>query len=344
MIVEDRKNFLNKLTWKESTKGKWYLDKREQQAENKDLQPKEDFDILEFEMGGYDVEKDDGRQIKVNDFIFSELGKYKINKIEENQAFLQMEETEVPVPLTSVKKFIHIDFVIVTKTNSFVLSQIEVDINQSLIDTMKHVADILNLLTSLIVMYFKDVRLDSYDKKLHTLDMKEGDKLVFVIKESPEYTCKRSTSKDSTSTDMRHNIAFTTDKPIIVTGFAFFRSTDSSPAVYDVSVYELTEEGAKIPISIMTNIRVLNNEVDSNNLKKVNVPEFEVKPHVKYYCYVHFKIPDMKTYYFNSGSETIDSDGVKFKFYEVSEPGYKCSKTSGHLPFIYYRFNCPLKD
>jgi hypothetical protein len=195
-----------------------------------------------------------------------------------------------------------------------------------------------------MAIYFKDVKLDSYDKKLSTLDLKEGDKILIVLKDSPEYTLKRSTSKDSSFSDQRHVIVFSVDKPILVNGFAFFRNYDSTPAVYDLSVYEMTEEGAKIPLSVMTNIRVNANEVDSYYVKKVNVPEFEVKPHVKYYCYVHYKLAEMKTYYFSSGSETPENEGVKFKFYEVSELGYKCNKISGHLPYIYYKYLCPLKE
>ena len=344
-MIQENKNFLEKLTWKESAKGKWYLDRREQQGEIKEIQRNEDFDILEFEWGGYDIEKDDSRVLKVDEFVICELGTYKINKIEDNQAFLQMGETEVPVPLISVKKLINIDFIIVTKTNSYNLNQIELDLNQTISDAHKHVADLLNLIPGLLVIYFKDVKIESNDKKIHTLDINENDKIVMVLKESPEYICKRSSSKDSTSCELKHMTAFSCDKPIIVYGFGFFRNYDANiPAVYDISVYEMTEEGAKIPLSILTNIRVLSSEVDAQYLKKVNVPEFEVKPHIKYYLYVHFKNSDMKTYFFNSGLDTVDSDGVKFKFHQVDETGYKCSKSSGHLPWIYYKFNSPLKD
>ena len=296
-------------------------------------------------MGGYDVEKDESRVIKVDELVISELGTFKINKIEDNQAFLQMNDTEVPVPLLSVKKFINVDFIIVTKTSSYNLSQIEVDINQSISEVHKHVSELLNLIPNLLVIYFKETKLDTYDKKIHTLDIKDNDKIVMILKESPEFICKRSTSKDTSSCELKHVTAFSTDKPRIINAFSFFRNVEANiPAVYDISVYELTEEGAKIPLSIVTNIRVLPSDVDAQNLKKVIVPEFEVKPHHKYYCYLHFKIPEMKTYYFNSGLDLVDSDGVKFKFYEVDELGYKCSKGSGHLPWIYYKFNSPLKD
>ena len=40
------KNFLKKLTWKESAKGKWYLNKRENQGEIKEIKRNEDIDIL----------------------------------------------------------------------------------------------------------------------------------------------------------------------------------------------------------------------------------------------------------------------------------------------------------
>lgn len=344
MIVEDKKNFLHKLTWKESVKGKWYLDKREQQAENKELQKNEDFDILEFEMGGYDAEKDETRQIKANDFVFSEMGKFKINKIEEGQAFLQMDDNEVPVPLTSVKKYIHVDFILSTRSNSYALNQIEIDINQSFTEVLKLISDILNIVTNLMVPYVKEVKVDSYDKKINTFDIKEGDKILIVIKESAEYIFKRTTSKDYSMSDQKHFTCFTVDKPIVVTAFAFFRNYDPSPAVYDLSVFEMTEEGAKIPVSVLTNIRINQNEVDSFYIKKVSIPEFEVKPHIKYFCYVHYKVTDMKTYYFTSGSESNDFEGVKFKFHEVSEPGYRCSKNSGHLPYFYFRHNVTLKD
>lgn len=343
MIVEEKNNFLQKLTWKESSKGKWYLDKREQQTEKKDFELKDDFDILEFEMAGYDIEKDETKKMKDGDFVISELGRNKINKIEEGQAFLQMGETEIPVPLVNLKKYIHLNILIVTRSNSFNLDQIEIDINQTITDLIKHVCDLVNLLPSLIIPYFKEKKLESNDKKLHELEIVDNDNIMFVLKESPEYICKRSTSKDYSTTDKKHLIAFSTDKPIIVTGFAFFRNYENAQAVYDLSVYEVTEDGARIPLSILTNFTVNVNDVDSFNIKKANVPEFEVKPHFKYYCYVHFKLNNMKTYYFISGSENIEMEGIKFKFHEVSESGYKCSKTSGQLPYIFFKFNCPLK-
>ena len=342
-MIEERNNFLEKLTWKESAKGKWYLDKREQQTDKKDFELKEDFDILEFEMTGYDIEKDETRRIKEGDFIFSELGRNKINKIEESQAFLQMGETEIPVPLSNVKKYIHLNIIIVTRTNSFNLDQIEIDINQTIMELIKHVADLVNLLPNLITVYFKEKKLEANDKKLYEIEISENDQIMFVLKDSPEFICKRSTSKDYSSTDKKHVTAFTVDKPITVTGFSFFRNYENCPAVYDISVYEITEDGARIPLSIMTNITVNPNDVDNFYLKKANVAEFEVKPHVKYYCYVDFKLSSMKTYFFNSGSETIEVEGIKFKFHEVIDSVYKCSKTSGHLPFIYFKFNCPLK-
>jgi len=343
MMIEEKNNFLQKLTWKESAKGKWYLDKREQQTEKKDFDLKDDFDILEFEMAGYDIEKDETRQMKEGDFVFSELGRNKINKIEEGQAFLQMGETEIPVPSINVKKYIHMNILIVTRSNTFNLDQIEIDINKTILDLIKHVADLVNLLPSLIIAYYKDKKIDSNDKKLHELEVVDNDNIMFVLKESPEYICKRSTSKDYSSSDRKHVTAFSTDKPIIVTGFSFFRNYENGPAVYDLSVYEVTEDGARIPLSIMTNFTVNANDVDNFSMKKANITEFEVKPHVKYFCYIDFKLNSMKTYYFNSGSENIEVEGIKFKFHDVSDSAYKCSKTSGHLPFIFFKFNCPLK-
>ena len=69
----------------------------------------------------------------------------------------------------------------------------------------------------------------------------------------------------------------------------------------------MTEEDAKIPLSILINIKVISSQVDAKFLKKVNVPYFEVKPNIKKYLCVHFQNSEMKTYFFKFGFDTIDS-------------------------------------
>jgi hypothetical protein len=334
--------FLDKLVWREGSKGKWYLNKRDcDQIE----QPQESSpDILNLDMGGYDAETVEDNKIHADDMVIAELGKLKVTKIEETNAFLQLEAEEIPVPLENCKKFIHLNFYVIGKTKTFQIEGVEININKSVEHIKTILSEYLSVPKDIMSLTFKNDQLNDNDVIIHTLDIKDKDNLFLTFKESKELLFKRSTSRDYTWTDAKNYIPFVVDKNIQVTALGFFRHYDSVAAVYDFFLYEIVN-GQKQLVSSLTNVKVQNSEVDSTMyLKKVNVQPFILKADVTYHSYFYFKLPEMRTYYSYSGSDDQTVDGVRFRILSLSEPGHRTNTSSGHLAHIYFKLHNPYDE
>lgn len=338
-------NFLDELVWKENSKAKWYLDKREcLQVENNQNQ---DFDIITFDMGGFDIEQQEENKIHAEEYVICELGKLKVNKIEENKAFLQLGETEIDIQLTLCKKKLKFNFLIVGKTKNHLIENIEININSKVSYLKDILTEYLDISRTIILIHFKYNQLTDEDVYLHSLEISENDTFVILFKEQEEIIYKRSTSKDYTWTDQKNFIPFTVDKKIIVNGFGFFRHYETHTAAYDFYLYEvdkINNQNRKL-ILVLNNAKVLpGDQVDSLFIKKVSVAPVILRPGVKYYAYVFYKINDMKTYYSNSGTAIQTFEGVTFSILEENEKDMRSSSTSGHMPYIYFKLFNPYEE
>jgi hypothetical protein len=339
-------NFMDSLVWREGTNNKWYLDKRECQPV--DPVADQNTDFIEFEVGTYDRKEDTIYQINAGDFVISEMGKLVVNKIEEGQAFLQLENDEVPVPLTSVKKVIKVNVALVGKTKVTMLKDVEISLSQTFADLKSLVSEMIELPLTSMTLHIKDsegkhVAVES--EIIKDKDIKENDTVVVTFKEPTEVCAKRSASKDYSWSDKKNFIPFSVDKKIIINAFGFFRNYENKDALYDLRIYEVCPSTHQKKLILMVNnIQVSTSDVDSLYVKKVDVTPFVAKPSHHYYAYVDFKLDDMRTYYSYCGTQNISEDGVGFKFLDNTEEGHRNSNSSGHLPYIYFKTCNPYID
>jgi hypothetical protein len=332
-----KENFLEKLLWKENAKGKWILGKRE--CLNVEGSEIEETDIITFDMAGYDEENTD--KIAEGQFVLSEMGKLKVNKIEEGQAFLQLEEGEpIPVPLETVRKFINVNIVLLGKSKNHLLENFSIDINSSPQTFKSNLSERINIREEDINIYHNEKKLEC--EYFHLSEIKDGDTLLVGF-EQPEFVYKRSTSRDYSWYDQKNLIPFIVDKSIIVSAFGFFKHTDTMPSIYDLFLYEITESDDKILVLSLQNVKIMPSECDSDMyVKKVSFKPIILKANVKYYAYVNYKISDQRTYhcYYGTADQTIG--GVRFRILDAYQEGYKSDTTRGHLPYIVFRNYNPL--
>lgn len=333
--------FLEKFSWKENPQGKWYLDKK--QCTPIETDAADDLDIVTFEMAGYEAGQSEEQKIQSNDTVIGELGKHKVNKIEEGQAFLQLEAEELPVPLETIKKILKFNILIVGKTKTFLIDDFELDINKDIGHLKNLLAEYLSLIKELIFIYFKNEEKQD-DVLISSLEITEGDTFVASFKSGEEICYKRSTSKDYTWYDQKNFIPFIVDKNIVVSAIGFFRHYDNSPAKYEFFLYEVSESGNKILVSSLSDVKVNPSECDSLCVKKVNISPVLLKANVKYYAYVNFKDPSQRTYYSYYGTADQTISGVRFRMLDQSELGYRSSSTTGHLPYIYFKLDNPYEE
>jgi hypothetical protein len=295
-------------------------------------------------MGGFDYETLEDNKIQPEDWIFCELGKFKVNKVEEGQAFLKGAESEeeIPIPVINCKKFLNFNFLIVGKTQIHSFEKFEININKNISYVKDILAEYLEVPRALIQLHFKDTKFtDDQVYFLYDLQIADNETFIISFKESEEFCYARSINKDYSWSDAKNFIPFTVDKKIIVTGFGFFRHYESSPAVYDFLLYEVDKNNNnnKSLILMLSNVKVLGNEADAFMVKKVIVNPICLKENVVYHAYVIFKATDMKTYFISSGNSLSVVEGVTFKILEETEDGYRSSSTSGHMPYIYFKFD-----
>jgi hypothetical protein len=333
-ISQTSQSFLNNLIWKESTKGKFYLDKRECQPveSTSETEP----EIICFDMDGFEIEKDN-QNINSGDWVISELGKSEVSKIEENQVFLKLGEEEIPLPLENVRNKINLNFLILGKTKNHFIEGVPFSLKTEISEIKKLLSEYLNISADPIEISHKDKTL-SNETILHTLEINENDTLLVSFLHKDEFIFKRSQSKDYSWYDQKNVIPFTVDKSILVYAFGFWRHTDSVLSSYDFTLYEEKADGSRVLITQLNNVKVMPSECDSNYVKRVPLPkEILLKGETKYKAYVYYKISDQRTYFAYSGSSEQTFEGVKFKFTDTVEDGHRCSSTSGHLPYIYFK-------
>lgn len=337
-----KNNFLQKLVWKESSYGKWYLGNRECQPA--DGGETHDPEIITFDMGGFEESVENDTKVNVDDPVISEMGKYLVTKIEENQVFLKMDPDEVPVPLDTVKKVININYIILGKTKNYILEKNPINICHSVSTLKSKIAEYLTITPEMISLSFKEKVL-SDDTYIHNLEIAEGDSFLIGFNQNELSIYKRSTSRDYSWYDQKNFIPFIVDKTIIVSAFGFFKHTDTAQAIYDFFLYEKKDDGSKLLILQMLNVKVLPTECDSEMyVKKVTCTPTILKENVNYHVYVNYKISDMRTYFAYYGTADQTVNGVRFRMLDGNESGYRSSSTSGHMPYIYFKLYNPYDD
>lgn len=334
-------NFLDGLVWKENNKGKWFLDKRECLPLENNANAQE-INIVTFDYSVYEFQETTDVKIEAEDFIYSEMGKFKVNKIEEGQAFLKSGEEEIPVPLENCRKEIKINFLIIGKTQTFQIENIPILLNKKVSYIKDIISEFLNIPIQILIFYFKENKLED-DTNVFDLEITEKETITICFKESNEYEFKRSTSKDYSWSDAKSFIPFTVDKNITVTALGFYRDYENKNAEYDLMIYQVEKNNNvnRKLIYVSTGIKVGTGEVDAQMVKKVNVTPFQLDSDYKYYAYLYYKLPDQKTYYSYSGTANNLFEGVNITFLEENENGYRSSATSGHLPYIYFKICNP---
>jgi hypothetical protein len=332
--IKKSQSFLNNLIWKESNKGKFYLDKREclpveSSSENEP-------EILCFDMDGYEEEKVN-HNINSGDWVISELGKSEVSKIEEDLVYLKIGEEEVPITIENVKNKLFLNFLILGKTKNHFIEKIPFSLKTEILEIKKNLSEYLNISADPIEISHKD-KILSNETILQSLEINENDTLLISFLQKDEFIFKRSQSKDYSWYDQKNVIPFTVDKSVLVYAFGFWRHTDSVPSTYDFTLYEEKEDGSRILVTQMSNVKVMPSECDSNYVKRVQLPkEILLKGEVKYRAYVYYKTSDQRTYFSYSASSDQTFEGVRFKFTDTVEDGHRCSSTSGHLPYIYFK-------
>lgn len=328
------KTFLNNLIWKENNKGKFYLDKRECQPV--EVSSETEPEIICFDMDGFEIEKVN-HNINPGDWVISELGKSEVSKIEEDLLFLKIGEEEIPVSIDNVKNKIFLNFLILGKIKNHFIEKIPFSLKTEILGIKKILSEYLSISADPIEISHKD-KIVPNETILHSLEINENDTLLISFVQKDEFIFKRSQSKDYSWYDQKNVIPFSVDKSILVYAFGFFRHTDSVASTYDFSLYEEKEDGSRILVTQMSNVKVLPSECDSNYVKRVPLPkEILLKGETKYRAYVNYKISDQRTYFSYSASSDQTFEGVRFRFTDTVEDGHRCSSTSGHLPYIYFK-------
>jgi len=253
-----------------------------------------------------------------------------------------METIEISYPLESVKKLILVNFIIVGKTKTQIVEKIEININ-TLTNVRNIIADYLQLPSDCFKLYYKEVELTDDTALTIRADLKEGDSFLVCFKSNDETQFKRSPNRSETWNDAKNYIPFKVNKPIVLSALGFFRNYDNSAALYDFSLYEI-QKGQKTLVSMVTNLKVMPSDADSWMVKKVQITPIILKPGVKYGAYIIHKIEGMRTYYTYSNPVEQTVNGVTFKFLDDTQPDYKVSSTSGHLPYIYFKLHNPYEE
>jgi len=205
------------------------------------------------------------------------------------------------------------------------------------------ISEYLHISNENMEFYYKDNLLQ--DERFETMEIAEGDTILLTWKITEEIIYKRSTSKDYSWYDQKNFIPFFVDKSILVSAFGFFRHTEASiTAIYDLFLYEQKEDLSRKLVMSLVDVSVTASEVDSYYVKKVSFTPIVLKGNVKYFAYVNYKFADMRTYFSYCGTAVQTVSGVTFTFQDQTEPGFKSSSTSGHLPNIYFKSYNPYEN
>jgi hypothetical protein len=349
MIVEgsqeqnkpDQKFLNTAYYWSEQPESRWILTKRECiPAENN---KNSDFDYIEFDHGDWSHSNDEDHKILSGDKVLYNGVKYIVDKIEDDKVFIKIESEEsTSYEISQVKKILNLNFLILGKTKSFLLNKIEVNYNASISKLHEIISEYLMIPENTFSLHFKEKIIEvSY---LYELEIKDEETILVSFKNLEESKYVRSSSRDYYWSDKKNLIPFKVDKSIIVTAFGFWRNYNSTPlAQYDFYFYEYFGEGKKSLMASM-NVTVDTNSCDSQGIKKVNLEKPVIlKANGKYLAYVYYKL-DLSTYYSYSCSTQQTVDGVKFTFFDMSEPDHRCSTSGGHLPHIYFKIYNPYEE
>jgi len=331
------------LIWKEGPKGTWYLDKNECSQNDKNDHNEPEF--VNFDMEN-EAKEESEEKIAQYDKIFYNSKIHTVESIEEDFVLIKEGENEnFPVTMDLIKKYIKINALIVGKTKTFLMENLNFNINHQISNFKLLLSEYLSISSEIILLYHNSKELPE-GEKLGNYEVKEGDTIVVGFVKNEELIFKRSSSKDYSWYDRKNIIPFTVDKNITVTAFGFFRHYDSNfPAIYDFFLYEVNESGVKKLIYSSNNLTVNGSEVDDYFVKKVPISPTNIKANVKYYAYIYYKgNSDMRTYYVYCGSSEVTVKGVKIKFLEYNEPDHRSSSTSGHLPYIYFKLSNPYEN
>jgi hypothetical protein len=331
-------SFLNQFIWKESSKGKFFLDKRE--CFTAESTQEAYTEILTFDMEGYERDPEGLTTFQPGETVVSELGKLEVVKVEENQVFLKMGEDEIPVPMESVKNKLNLNFLILGKTKNHLIEKVLITLSSDFSSIKNLLSEYLSIPSESITLSFKE-NIISNETVLHKLEIAEEDTILVSFALRDELVFKRSGNKDYSWYDAKNVIPFNVDKNILVSAFGFWRHTDNVLATYDFSLYEMRSDGSKHLVTQLNGVKVLTSECDSEYIKKVSVTPLLLKAGTNYKAYVYYKIADQRTYFSYSCSNDQVFEGVRFRFTEVVEANHKCSSTSGHLPSIYFKIYNP---
>lgn len=339
------KDWFSNMVWKEGPKGTWYLDKREYNSG--DANQTDEPDFINFDIVN-DDKPDEEITFVENDRVIFDTKIHTITSIENNEIFIKLTDDSEKFIATKdvITKFLHLNALIVGKSKSFLLEKINININEDLSYLKGLLAEYLSVTKEILVVNYKGKEISETDK-IHSLpEIKENDTFIIGFLKNEELLFQRSTSKDYSWNDRKNLIPFNVDKNIIITAVGFFRHTETNlSAIYDFFLYEVNGNGSKILLYSLSNIIVNSNDCDGYYVKKVSISPTPIKANVKYYAYVYYKgNSDMRTYYVYTGNSEVTVSGVKIRFFEVAESEHRCSTTSGHLPYIYFKFANPYSE
>jgi hypothetical protein len=260
---------------------------------------------------------------------------------EEKKEEEKKDEAEVKKPTVPVKELktkAEFKFTVNTEEKQIRYPDLELDINQTISTIYSIISEIISLPKEKFVLYIIEEKKeqDCYECLCSIMNAnrtKPHEIIVFIkgiIYKSA--TMKRSTSRDYSLTDKKHLSVFKVTHPITLTGVGFNRHYyDANLAKYDMRIYKYDEYTKRKQLLLtMNGIEVKTSEVDSNSyIKMVKIDSLDLDANIFYLIYVDFAIDDMRTYYFYSGSATIEENGVWFTFYNVSGVKERISYTNG---------------
>jgi hypothetical protein len=344
-ISHQSQDSFSKMIWKEGPHGTWYLAKREYQTTDTNTIDEPEF--INFDLVNED-KPDEEKTFNENEKVIVDSKMHTIASMENDEIFIKLTDDSEKFPTTKdlINKFLNFNILIVGKTKTYLLEKIKLNINDDFSYLKGLLAEYLSIPKDILIINYNTKEISETDKIFSLPELKEGDTFVIGFVKNQELFFQRSSSKDYSWYDRKNLIPFVVDKNIIITAVGFFRHYESNmPAIYDFFLYEIDINGSKKLINSLSNVTVNANECDAYYVKKVTISPTHIKANVKYYAYIYYKgNNEMRTYYVYNGNNEVIVNGIKIRFFDAFQSDHKCSTTTGHLPYIYFKFDNPYSE